>query len=203
MARDLLEMTSLQNGVERVTRKGIAAGHNYQLFNIRNSTVWNVEVASFGRVAVKQFTSQEGGKAMPAYFHANTYQNLGSISQINSNSSTHRDARAKIMLDKKPIQNGLVDMYDVIGDQFDAGWPIYHDNLSHEKGEHSDWTLCTLSVDVMGITNPRSNSGGPLLHIFLENPKNHDPILTVHLSTWFESFEKKKKKEKKEKKAEL
>ena len=51
-----------------------------------------------------------------------------------------------ILLRNDPIENGFKDMYQIIGDQTDTGWPIYHDNLSHEKGEKSDWTLCTLSV---------------------------------------------------------
>ena len=144
MARDLLEMTSLQNGLERITRisPGISAGHNYQLVDFNSGELLNVEVAAFGRSSVR---AQLPGR--PAYFHANTYQTLSVRGQIGSNSSSHRDARAKVLLASHPIQNGEKDMLAVIGDQGDHSYPIYHDNLSHERGDQSDWTLGSIFVD--------------------------------------------------------
>ena len=170
MARDLLTMTSIQDGIFKITRTGIAAGHNYQLFDLKQQTITNVEVANFGRSVVTKF--QAGA---PAAFHANTYQHLGNISQQYSNSSTHRDARAKIMLKNHPIQS-IKDMLNVIGDQHDHFWPIYHDNFSHKRGERSDWTLCTLLVD------PSSKQ----LLIYTENPKFHKPHVIINLKTWFD-----------------
>ena len=170
VARDLLTANSLQSAVE-IVNVSMAAGHNYQLLDINTNEIWNVEIASFDRSKVSILNAGD-----PAQFHANTYQHLGNISQQHSNSSTHRDARAKIMLRNDPIENGFKDMYQIIGDQTDTGWPIYHDNLSHEKGEKSDWTLCTLSV------HPKENQ----LHIFTTNPKFNSPTLTIDLQTWFD-----------------
>ena len=168
MARDLLEMTTIENGIERITRNGIAAGHNYQLFDLKEQRVWNVEVASFGLYSVREFHSNE-----LAYFHANTYQTLN-IPQNDNNSSSHRDARAKVMLKEHPITQPK-DMLNIIGDQSDVGWPIYHDNLSHERGEHADWTLCTIFV------NPTEQT----ISIYTENPKMNAPIEVVNLKSWF------------------
>ena len=168
MARDLLTMASIEDGIAKITRYGLVAGHNYQLFDLKQQHMYNVEVANQGVFSIRQF--QVGA---PAYFHANTYQTLN-IPQIGSNSSTHRDARAKIMLAEHPITS-TNDMLNVIGDQHDASWPIYHDNLSHEKGEKADWTLCTLFV------NPTLME----LHIYTTNPIRNQPSDVIDLKTWF------------------
>ena len=145
MARDLLEMTSLEDGLQKITRTapGISAGHNYQVVDFKSGRLVNVEVASFG---LSSFREQLAGQ--PAYFHANTYQTLSAPGQIGSNSSTHRDARAKVMLAAHPIRDGEKDMLAVIGDQRDHAYPIYHDNLSHRMGDQSDWTLGSIFADV-------------------------------------------------------
>jgi hypothetical protein len=161
MARDLLEMTSLQDGLERITRTspGISAGHNYQLVDFNSGKLLNVEVAAFGRSSVR---AQLAGR--PGYFHANTYQTLNVLGQIGSNSSTHRDARAKVLLSAHPIQNGEEDMLAVLGDQGDRAYPIYHDNLSHEMGDQSDWTLGSIFADAsegtvwVWNTNPKTTA---------------------------------------------
>lgn len=146
MARDLLEMRSLEDGLARITRTspGISSGHNYQLVEFKTGRLLNVEVAPFGKSSVR-----EQLKGQPAYFHANTYQTLNLPGQIGSNSSSHRDARAKVLLAQYPVEsrNPEKDMLRVIGDQGDHAWPIYHDNLSHKNGDQSDWTLSSIFVD--------------------------------------------------------
>ena len=168
MARDLLTMTTIQDGIDKITKYGIAAGHNYQLFDLNQQELYNVEVANYGIYAVRHLRA-----GMPAFFHANTYQTLN-VAQIGSNSSSHRDARARVMLAAHPITS-TKDMLNVIGDQTDEGWPIYHDNLSHARGEHADWTLCTLFVDPTLME----------LHLYTTNPKYNPPMDVIDLNTWF------------------
>ena len=168
VARDLLEMTSLEDGIEKITRSNMGAGHNYQLFDLKNQNIRNVEVSTNALYSVRAIQSGQ-----PAFFHANQYETLN-ISQIYSNSSLHRLARAKVLLADRPIETPA-DMIHVIGDQGDVSWPIYHDNLSHQKGELSDWTLCTLFVDPIETR----------LEIYLNNPRSNKPVLTVNLTDHF------------------
>ena len=170
MARDLLEMRSLEDGLARITRTspGISAGHNYQLVEFETGRLLNVEVASFGRSSVR-----EQIKGQPAYFHANTYQTLNLPGQIGSNSSSHRDARARVLLSRHPIESGTPrkDMLSVIGDQGDHSWPIYHDNLSHKNGDQSDWTLSSIFVD----------AAAGKVQLWNTNPSTSSPVFEVNI----------------------
>ncbi len=180
MARDLLEMTSVEDGLARITRTGpgIAAGHNYQLFDVGARRLMNVEVSAFGLSSVRQMT-----RGSPAFFHANTFQTLNVPGQMGSNSSSHRDARAAAMLKAHPIR-GPADMLAVIGDQTDRGWPIYHDNLSHERGEHSDWTLGSILVEAGPCQEAGEGKEGDVcgtVDVWNTNPRDTQSRMTVHI----------------------
>lgn len=40
----------------------------------------------------------------------------------------------------------------ILGDQHDVQYPIFHDELSHQRGELSDWTLATVLFDLDNAT---------------------------------------------------
>ena len=56
------------------------------------------------------------------------------------------------------------ELLNVLGDQEDSSYPIYHDNISHSNGDLSGYTLVSILVNL------------PTCKMFLyeENPKTHD-----------------------------
>ena len=71
----------------------------------------------------------------------------------------HRIARVKEM----PLPKTALDVINVLGDQHDVHYPIFHDEISHQRGELSDWTVATALFDLDKKTmtmyhgNPKSN----------------------------------------------
>ena len=53
------------------------------------------------------------------------------------------------------------DLLHILGDQEDHPWPIFHDQVSHKAGDLSDWTMCTVLVDLRA----------KVLRIFEGNPR--------------------------------
>ena len=132
----------------------VASGHNYQLFKATPpSSIVNIEVAPRGLYSVRPV--QDGS----VFFHTNQYTTL-QVPQLLSNSSTHRLERVGQLLKMHTPQN-TSDLLSVLGDQADIQWPVYHDEKSHERGDLSDWTLCTALVD---LREKR-------LRVFTGNPK--------------------------------
>ena len=82
----------------------------------------------------------------PAFFHANQYVSL-TVPQILGSSSAHRITRAHAMLAAHAPVNPA-DLLHIIGDQTDRSYPIYHDALSHKRGDLSDWTMCSALFDL-------------------------------------------------------
>ena len=133
----------------------------------------NVEAAPFGRRAVRDVRAGDA-----PYFHANEYQapslvgGADAIAQTLSNSSTHRRERAAQL----PPPRGARDALGVLGDQDDVDgsgrWPIFHDALSHARGELSDWTLATVLFDLERAT-------ATLYH---GNPRRGDVLLELPIA---------------------
>ena len=139
-SRALLEQTSIDTAITAITDPRGGGGHNYQLvwFGAAPPRVVSVEVAPGGEYAVRPTSTT-------AYFHANQYTALN-VPQSISNSSSHRMARANLLL---PAINAALPsespaaMVSALGGQHDRHWPIYHDDASHRSGDLSDWTVAS------------------------------------------------------------
>lgn len=167
VSRDLLAARDVDDAIKRITRAGQAAGHNFQLMDVAASRVWNVEVASFDRHVVHEYAPPLDG-SVKAYFHANQYQRLD-IPQPPYQSSLHRLKRYSELRPPSTIAQAL----DVLGDQTDHLYPVFHDAASHQHGELSGWTLTTVVFD---LSRRRAVS-------FRGNPRNHDVKLVWDLDT--------------------
>lgn len=51
----------------------------------------------------------------------------------------------------------------ILGDQNDTKYPIFHDVLSHRRGELSDWTMATALFDLDSKTM-KMYHGNPILN---------------------------------------
>jgi len=151
ISRSLLEAQSLDDAIALATRWGQGGGHNIQLFDYCTRRIVNVEVAQTA------YSTRNIGEP---FFHTNQYRTLEVVGQTLSPSSVHRLARVAEM----PTPQSLEDMLHVLGDQEDSAYPIFHDQLSHARGELSDWTLATAVFDLDARTvvllrgNPRFNN---------------------------------------------
>lgn len=170
ISRDLLAARDADDAIKRITRVGQATGHNFQLMDVATSRVWNIEVASFDRHVVHEYTaSTDGGDGeVAAYFHANQYQRL-EIPQPPYQSSLHRIKRYSEMDPPSSVAQAL----EVLGDQADHLYPVFHDAASHQRGELSGWTLTTVVFD---LPSRKAVS-------FRGNPRNHDVKLVWDLDT--------------------
>ena len=63
-----------------------------------------------------------------------------------------------------PVPTTAEDIRAVLGDQNDTQYPIFHDELSHARGELSDWTVATALFDLDART----------MTMYHGNPKNND-----------------------------
>ncbi|OQS04899.1 cysteine protease family C45 [Thraustotheca clavata] len=143
ISRDLLTAKNFSHAIDIATQPHQATGHNIQacialLMDIVRKQVVNIEVASFNRSVVTTFTANS-----QPFFHTNQYQTL-LIRQPAFSSSYHRLRRYKHL----PLPTTIQSILNVLGDQGDTSYPIYHDAISHAKGELSNWTLITVVFDV-------------------------------------------------------
>ncbi|KAE9075954.1 hypothetical protein PF010_g24096 [Phytophthora fragariae] len=141
ISRDLLTAKTTEDAIAIITRAGQAAGHNFQLMDVRTPRVWNIEVASFNRHVIYEYVND--GENVSAFFHANQYQRLH-VAQPPYQSSLHRLRRYSQLTPPTTIDEAL----KVLGDQGDKSWPVFHDTLSHERGDLSGWTLTTIVFDL-------------------------------------------------------
>ncbi|GMF13618.1 unnamed protein product [Phytophthora lilii] len=153
---DLLTAINTEDAIVKITRAGQAAGHNFQLMDVPARRVWNIEVASFNRYAI--YENENERSDVSAFFHANQYQRLH-VAQPPYQSSLHRLKRYSELTPPSTIHEALA----VLGDQADRSWPVFHDQLSHEKGDLSGWTLTTIVFD-LDQDNAMSYLGNPIHH---------------------------------------
>lgn len=153
ISRDLLYATDATDAIARITRPKQATGHNFQLMDITNRRVWNIEVASFERHVIYEYvvinatsgdSSSSSEPSVAAYFHANQYQRL-ELEQPPYESSLHRLKRYSELTPPTNVREALV----ILGDQEDRSWPVFHDTPSHARGELSGWTMTTVVFDVL------------------------------------------------------
>ena len=124
-------------------------GHNFQLMDYTRRKVANIETAAGQLYAFREITEP--------YFHANQYTTLN-VAQHFNNSSKHRVARVAQL----PVPYDAPAVLNVLGDQDDVQYPLFHDVLSHARGELSDWTLATVMFDLDNRT----------MTMYHGNPKN-------------------------------
>lgn len=144
VSRDLLNAANASDAIARITRAKQATGHNFQLLDVGAQRVWNIEVASFERHVVHEYVINSSDAGVAAYFHANQYQRLD-VEQPPYASSLHRLQRYSELTPPTNVREALA----VLGDQHDQAYPVYHDALSHERGELSGWTLTTVVFDLL------------------------------------------------------
>ncbi|KAF0917048.1 hypothetical protein E2562_016347 [Oryza meyeriana var. granulata] len=142
VSRDLLEATSLDDAMNRVSSPDVSVGHSYNLIDIRRRRIVNVETASGNRFSVR-----EAGAA--PFFHANMYRHL-QVKQVEDENSMSRERRAaECSPDTKEKALSL------LGDTADDKYPIYMTGPTL-------YTLCTVLVDLDEET----------MTIYKGNPKN-------------------------------
>ncbi|TMW65341.1 hypothetical protein Poli38472_007983 [Pythium oligandrum] len=143
ISRDLLWSTDSADAMQRIMRPHQASGHNYQLMDVNTKRIWNVEGAALNRYAGQEFLPPRERNNVTAFFHANQYQLLN-ISQPPYDSSLHRLKRYSESPKPKTVDEAL----QILGDQHDRLYPVFHDVYSHERGELSGWTLITIVFDL-------------------------------------------------------
>ena len=143
IGRSILDATSFDDAINKATNEfPMIAGHNYQIGLSGTNQVVNIEVASFGEYKITEINP-----GSEVFFHANMYTMMD-IPQILPNpSSEHRIARFEEIHASQPIQTAK-DMLNVIGDQADKEYPIYHDTKSHSNGDLSGYTLVSVLINL-------------------------------------------------------
>eukprot|EP00929_Paragymnodinium_shiwhaense_P086760 TRINITY_DN47202_c0_g1_i1.p1 TRINITY_DN47202_c0_g1~~TRINITY_DN47202_c0_g1_i1.p1 ORF type:complete len:426 (-),score=47.63 TRINITY_DN47202_c0_g1_i1:273-1550(-) len=136
ISRSLLDVRDNKAALSAAIRPGQSGGHNIQLFDFCRRGIVNVEIAQ-ERYGVRPISD------VP-FFHANQFESLVVINETFKESSPHRLRRVAEL----PAPQGREDMLQVLGDQEDRHYPVFHDVLSHERGELSDWTMATAVFDV-------------------------------------------------------
>lgn len=144
ISRDLLVAVDNEDAFRRIARPHQASGHNYQLMDVATARIWNVEAASLNRLASQELLPPADHNQTTVFFHANQYQLLN-IAQPPYDSSIHRLKRFSELPKPTSVQEAL----HILGDQHDRLYPVFHDVLSHERGELSGWTLTTIVFDLV------------------------------------------------------
>jgi len=155
VARDVLQAQNIVDAIARFTQDGQCAGHNSQLMDVRGQRIFNVEAAAHGQHNVLEITPD-----VSPYFHANMYLRLSpiNITQPVDPSTVGRTNRVHQL----PPPTSPTDILNILGDQADRQYPLFHDVLSHVRGDISEgWTLASAIFDL------RNSS----LTIYHRNPK--------------------------------
>lgn len=134
IARSLLEASSLDDAIRRVTVDGRASGFTYTIGSIPERRVVQVEVAPDAH-HVREI---RGGN-----FHANHYQDLTNVEQIIVPSSRARVERAGVLMETHPPvdRSGVL---AILGDQANREYPIRRTATPPDQGE----TYCTALFDL-------------------------------------------------------
>mmetsp|Transcript_24362 Transcript_24362/g.51906 ORF Transcript_24362/g.51906 Transcript_24362/m.51906 type:complete len:426 (+) Transcript_24362:133-1410(+) len=136
ISRSLLDATSLADAIERITIPGQGGGHNINVFDFCHRSIHNVEVAE-SEYAVRPIGSE-------SFYHANQYRTLNVPNETIIASSKHRTERLEALA--RP--GNLREILNILGDQEDHAYPIFKDEVSHARGDKSDWTMATVSYDL-------------------------------------------------------
>ncbi|OAY70973.1 uncharacterized protein LOC109716053 isoform X1 [Ananas comosus] len=144
VSRDLLEATGLADAVNRIRSPNVSVGHCYNLVDVRNRRILNVETTSQNRFSVREVG------ATP-FFHANMYLHL-QVKQLQDENSICRQRRAAL-LSVESKEEAL----QILGDAADEKFPIFMTGPTLH-------TLCTVLIDLDEQT----------MTIFKGNPKKRE-----------------------------
>ncbi|MCL7452291.1 MAG: C45 family peptidase [Anaerolineae bacterium] len=133
LARSLLEATSLEDAIRRVTVPGRASGFSYSIGSISERRIVHVEVAP----QTHHVREVEG-----CYLHANHYRELD-VAQVVGASSRARIERATELVQQAPPRDAE-DVLSVLGDQGHERYPIYGTDTPSDRSA----TLCTGLFDL-------------------------------------------------------
>ncbi|MQL75163.1 hypothetical protein Taro_007519 [Colocasia esculenta] len=149
ISRDLLEATGLGDALQRLRLCNASVGHSYNLVDVRNRRIVNVETASGNRLSI-----HEVGES--PFFHANMYLHL-QAEQAQDENSMRRQRRAALLPAKSED-----DMLRLLGDSADDKYPIYMTGPTL-------YTLCTvlINLDERTLTILQGNPKcGEVSHVF-------------------------------------
>jgi len=159
VARDVLQAKTIEDAISRFTQDGQCAGHNTQLMDMVAHRIFNVETATQGVHNVLEITP-----TVSPYFHANMYLRLYpiNVTQPVDPSTIGRTERVHQL----PPPTDPVDILNVLGDQENHAYPLFHDTLSHLNGDISKgWTLASAIFDLRNATLTIYHSNPKLQHI--------------------------------------
>ena len=112
-------------------------GHNYQILSLREAAVCEIEVYH------NEHTHLVDVKVGDAQFHANSYVYLD-VNQTTDWGSLARVQRASEM----PIPTDATLAFNVLGDQANSSYPVFHDALAQKNGDKTGlWTLNSVLFD--------------------------------------------------------
>ncbi|XP_058102800.1 uncharacterized protein LOC131246558 isoform X2 [Magnolia sinica] len=139
ISRDLLESNGLDDALERIRSSDASVGHSYNLIDVRDRRILNVETASMNRISVQEVGSTP-------FFHANMYLHLPvkqmidptvnnglddglfSVKAHDENSINRQRRAAHLSKQSKP------DILSLLGDSSDdEKYPIYMQGGAHHK----------------------------------------------------------------------
>lgn len=138
-ARSLLEAVSIDDGIQRISRKPQASGFNYTLCDTHHHRVYNVEIAH-DQVDVQRLCSP--------HFHTNHYVYLEAINQYVSPSSSKRLAFGRKMI------SGISEMkkrnvYRLLSTQMGTTNPIFRE--AKQLSETATLATCILDTNAKNI----------------------------------------------------
>lgn len=134
LTRAILDATSIENAIQRITPDGRASGFSYTIGSILERRIVQVEVTP-DQFNVRDITHTN--------FHANHILDITNASQVIATSSAERVKCAQAILDATTI-TGADDILKILGDQSHAEYPIFRTATAPDVTE----TYCTALFDL-------------------------------------------------------
>ncbi len=134
LARSLLDASSLNDAIRRVTVPGRAAGFTYNIGSVSERSLVSVEVSP-DRHHVQQ--------VQRSYVHTNHYLNLADVEQEIGPSSRARLERAQALC-QATAHSDATQVLSLLGDETDRSYPIYRTATPPDRIA----TLCSAFFDL-------------------------------------------------------
>lgn len=134
IARSLLDARTMEDGIQRVTTPGQAAGFNFNIGSLRERRIVGVEVSP-ERHHLHEVQNYR--------LHTNHYIELNDVEQEITPSSRMRLSRARTLCRNNPPTDES-DVLALLNDQTDRDYPIYCEAQTPETST----TLCTAIFDL-------------------------------------------------------
>lgn len=107
----------MEDAWNRITTTPHAVGHNYQVMDLVEGTVVDIEMAPFSRVTISLYYYQQLGRftALPdhPHFHSNMYS-LIMVDDTPLPSSIHREARYKQLIPPRSFKEAMIILSDML-----------------------------------------------------------------------------------------